>query len=70
MSQIWRWMVPLFLLAISTSCAGRNRKQECDPYAAQTMMVPQDYSSVPILERPDRPGHVIGNSLRSWFHHP
>jgi hypothetical protein len=41
-----------------TSAFGRN----------PTNLSPQQIKSMPITERPNRPGHVYGNTVR-FFHH-
>jgi len=56
--------ISVFLCA---GCARGPRAEECPVSPCQQWLTEEEIDQMPLLERPDRPGHFLGNSIRRVY---
>jgi len=52
---------------LCAGCAGGPRVAECPMSPCQGWVTAEEIARMPILERPDRPGHIFGNTIRRVY---
>jgi hypothetical protein len=54
-------------LLLFAGCARGRGFAECPVSPCQDYLTSEEIDQMPILERPDRPGHILGNAIRRIY---
>jgi hypothetical protein len=58
-------------LCLAAGCATGPPSESCLPCPGMGCLTNERIGQMPLLERPDRPGHCVGNAIREidrWLH--